>query len=174
MLELAAHEHSLIERTQKFGVLRPSVHTGHPVLFQQDGYEPSLLSVFGGCVNNVSWFDIHNELWTSHELIIVGATNSDLLTGGTCVKVHHSDTAGGTIIVNITLRNGDGELRGIEVKGLTMTRDENFHPLDLLVSEEVNLLGEVETGIVESLGEVLLPVIMKGVGFSIVVVHVNA
>jgi len=172
VLELAAHEHSLIERTQKFGVLRPSVHTGHPVLFQQNGYEPSLLSVFGGCVNNVPRFDIHNELWTSHELIIISATDSNLLAGGTCVKVHHSNTAGGTVIVNVTLRNGDGEFRDIKVKELIS--DENFHPLDLLVSEEVNLLGEVETGIVVSLGEVLLPVIMKGVGFSIIVVHVNA
>lgn len=113
MLELAAHEHSLIESSQKFGVLRPSVHAGHPVLLQQNGYEPSLLSIFGGCVNNVSRFDIHNEVWTSHEFIIVGATNSNLLAGGTCVEVHHSDTAGGSVIVNITLRNGDGEFLDI-------------------------------------------------------------
>lgn len=54
-----------------------------------------------------------------------------------------------------------------------MTLLKDLYPLDLLVGEEVNLLGDVDIGIVKSRGKVLIPVLMEGIGFFVIVVHVH-
>lgn len=109
---------------------------------------------------------------TSLVLIIVGTTYGNLLASGAGIKIHDSDTTGGTVIIYIALGDGDGESFGIQIEELVGT--DNFDPLNLLIGEEINFLGNVNLLVLETSGEVLLPVLMKGVGVSVIIVHVHA
>lgn len=106
------------------------------------------------------------------EFVIVGATNSDLLSGSTGIEIHNSYATGGTVVINVTLCNRDGESIEIHIELLLIIN--NLDPLDLLVGKEVNFLREMDTAATHRLCNNLLPVRVKCIGISIIIVHVHA
>jgi len=52
-------------------------------------------------------FDIGDKCRASLKLVIVSAAQGDLLAGGASIEIHDGDAAGGAVVVDIALRDGD-------------------------------------------------------------------
>lgn len=52
-------------------------------------------------------FDIGDKRRASLKFVIVSAAQGDLLAGSASIEIHDGDAAGGAVVVDIALRDGD-------------------------------------------------------------------